>query len=381
MNKRFQVTFWFFAFGFFAAHAQRKPAVHHFLLNGTIDGQSDGVVYVRYLGIKDKFTVDSSRLHQGHFSIKGLINGPTIAFIGTSKKAIPDDEVMEADGKSSTLFFLEPKTITASLRATDFKNGSFTGSASQSQFAGLNHQTTIIDSLYKAGMDSLKTTAPVKSEQKDIAIHQLSQHRETEKAAVLRQFFDHHPNSYVTAYLVSISHFKLDTLKLYYNRLSVTIRKSSYGEDILENIEKKQRIAIGHQAPNFVQKTADSSEVSLKDFRGKYVLLLFWSTSSNASRNLNKDMVSVYNRFKDKNFMILGASLDGEKTRKVWQNAIAKDGLPWKQLMALKSNHNPAAIAYDVESLPSTFLINPQGKIIAVGLNAVSLDQQLEVLR
>jgi hypothetical protein len=70
--------------------------------------------------------------------------------------------------------------------------------------------------------------------------------------------------------------------------------------------------------------------------------------------------------------------VDGEKTRKVWQAAIQNDGLPWMQLAALKSNHNPAAIAYDIESLPSTFLIDPNGKIIATDLKLEKLSEKLE---
>jgi peroxiredoxin len=358
--------------------AQQKSINHHFLLNGTVEGKSTGAVYMRYLGVKGKFVVDSGALQQGRFSLKGLINGPTIAFIGTNKKAIPDDEVMEADGKNSALVFLEAKKMTANLAVANFKNGQYTGSASQLQLMELNRQTALLNDRFKTSIDSLKTTNQLKSDEKEQAIQQLSQRNETMKATALRQFLGRHPNSYVTAYLVSISHFKLDTLKLYYNRLSAAVKKSSYGDDILEKIKKKQKIAVGHLAPDFTQKSADSSEVSLKQFRGKYLLLIFWSTSSAASRAQNKNLVSIYNQYKSKNFTILGASVDGEKTRKVWQAAIQNDGLPWMQLAALKSNHNPAAIAYDIESLPSTFLIDPNGKIIATDLKLEKLSEKLE---
>ena len=379
MNTKYFISFCFLISASLGVTAQQKAINRHFLLNGTIIGQSGGAVYIRYLGAKGKFMVDSSALKQGYFSLKGLINGPTIAFIGTNKKAIPDDEVMEADGKNATLFFLEPKKMTANLEVANFRNGHFSGSASQLQFSELNQQTAILNAHYKASMDSLKTISPLKSIENEQALHQLSQSNETMKAAVLRGFFGRHPNSYVTAYLVSVSHFKLDTLRLYYNRLSFAVKKSSYGDDILEKIEKKQKTAVGHLAPDFTQKAADSSDVSLKQFRGKYLLLVFWSTSNSASRIENKNLVDVFNQYKDKNFTILGASLDGEKTRKVWQAAIQKDGLPWMQLAALKSNHNPAAIAYDVETLPSNFLIDPKGTIIATDLKAKNLGKDLAI--
>jgi hypothetical protein len=278
-DMKYFIPFCFLISTTLGAIAQQKPVNRYFLLNGMINGQSDGVVYIRYLGTKGNFVVDSNALRNGHFSLKGLIKGPAITFIGTNKKAIPDDEVMQADGKNSTLVFLEPKTMTASLEAGNFRDGQFTGSVSQLQWIELTHQVALLNDRYKTAMDSVNRSSQLKSEDKQQAIHKLSQHNETMKASALRQFFDLHPSSYVTAYLVSISHFKLDTLKLYYQRLSTTVKKSSFGEDILEKIEKKQRTAVGQPAPGFTQKGADSTELSLKQFRGKYLLLVFWSTS------------------------------------------------------------------------------------------------------
>jgi len=331
-----------------SAIAQKKLAKQEFLLNGTISGKADGTVYVRYMGVHGKFVIDSCHLQQGHFSLTGFIKEPTITFISTLKRAIPDDDDMEADGKNSTLFFLEPGTITANFEVGRFKDGQFSGSASQDQFAELNHQTA-----------------------------QLSG---KEKADALHRFLDQHPHSYVTAYLVSGSHFDLDSLRLYYNRLPKAVKKSAYGEDISEKIEKKEKVAIGHSAPDFKQQTADGKEISIKDFRGKYVLLTFWNATNSASRTANQKLVSVYNQFKDKNFTILGASTDGQATRKIWRAALQKDALPWMQLLALKSNHNPAATAYDIESLPANFLIDPKGKIIGVNLKPEALSQKLASL-
>ncbi|PTQ92952.1 peroxiredoxin [Mucilaginibacter yixingensis] len=338
-----------FSLASISVSAQKKHQDNQFILNGTINGQIDGSVYVRYRDLHEKFVVDSCKLQNGHFSIQGSIKEPTITFISTLKKAIPDDDDMEADGKNSTLFFLEPGTVTAQLNPSDFKNGQFSGSASQVQFAELNGK------LMKAG-------------------------NAAEKADITRRFYNQYSSSYVTAYLVSDSHYKLDSLNACYKRLPPAVRKSSYGEDIQEKIEKKEKVAVGRRAPDFKQKAADGTEVSLANFKGKYLLLIFWSSSDMSSRAQSMELANVYNRFKDKNFTILGASIDGEKTRKVWQKAVQQDNLPWMQLAPLKNNHNPAAIQYDVEVLPASFLIDPKGKIIAADLSAKDLDKSLEAM-
>jgi len=94
-------------------------------------------------------------------------------------------------------------------------------------------------------------------------------------------------------------------------------------------------------------------------------------------RAANHDLIPVYDQFKDKNFTILGISLDGRKTRLLWEAALEKDPLPWPQLDALKSSHNQAVQQYDVQSVPANFLIGPDGKIIAANLTADQLDKKL----
>jgi thiol-disulfide isomerase/thioredoxin len=114
----------------------------------------------------------------------------------------------------------------------------------------------------------------------------------------------------------------------------------------------------------------------LSSFRGKYVLLDFWASWCGPCRGENPNVVAAYEKFKDKNFTVLGVSLDNQK--EAWQKAIKSDGLVWTQVTDLKGWNSPAVATYNVHAIPSNFLIDPNGKIIAHDLRGSALEEKLQ---
>lgn len=82
--------------------------------------------------------------------------------------------------------------------------------------------------------------------------------------------------------------------------------------------------------------------------------------------------------YKDKNFTLLGVSLDRKEDRQAWLSAIKKDGLEWTQVSDLKYWYNDVAKLYDVRAVPQNYLIGPDGKIIAKNLRGEALLRKLE---
>ena len=136
----------------------------------------------------------------------------------------------------------------------------------------------------------------------------------------------------------------------------------------------------GGQAPEFSMADAAGKQVALSSFKGKYVLIDFWASWCGPCRAENPNVVANYNKFKGKNFTILGVSLDEDKTK--WQEAIKKDNLSWTQVSDLKGWNSASVPMYGFDGIPYNVLIDPSGKILATELRGEELGKKLEeVLR
>jgi thiol-disulfide isomerase/thioredoxin len=111
------------------------------------------------------------------------------------------------------------------------------------------------------------------------------------------------------------------------------------------------------------------------------VLLDFWASWCGPCRAENPNVVEAYNKYKDKGFTIYSVSLDDNKDK--WQQAIQADGLSWPNHVSdLKRWESIAARDYGIEAIPTNFLLDKEGKIIARDLRGAELDAKLaEVLK
>jgi thiol-disulfide isomerase/thioredoxin len=139
---------------------------------------------------------------------------------------------------------------------------------------------------------------------------------------------------------------------------------------------------IGQSAPEFALPDPNGKEVKLSSFRGKYVLVDFWASWCRPCREENPNVVKAYQKYKDKNFTILGVSLDQPGKKDAWLKAVMQDGLVWTQVSDLAYWNSPVVPLYRIESIPYNILVDPDGKIIAESLRGEDLEMKLaEVLK
>jgi peroxiredoxin len=133
--------------------------------------------------------------------------------------------------------------------------------------------------------------------------------------------------------------------------------------------------AVGDMAPELKMNDVDDKPFSLNQLRGKYVLIDFWASWCGPCREENPNVLVAFKRFKDKNFTVLGVSLDENK--QAWINAIKEDKLNWQHISDLKKWSSSAVPLYGLDGIPYNVLIDPQGKIIAADLRGNALQNKL----
>lgn len=147
-----------------------------------------------------------------------------------------------------------------------------------------------------------------------------------------------------------------------------------------ENIVQQPVDLVGKEAPDFTLADTEGRNVSLKSLRGKYVLVDFWASWCKPCRMENPNVVAAFEKFSNKNFTILGVSLDKDKAS--WMRAIQDDRLNWKQVSDLKYWSSEVVPLYNIEGIPFNVLLDPKGIVIAKDLRGQELHQKLaEVLK
>ncbi len=195
------------------------------------------------------------------------------------------------------------------------------------------------------------------------------------------RFISRKKNSPVSALLLAYSY---DTdpnkdvilLEKRFGTLGGAAVQSQFAKNITQVIQNDKIGAIGSKAIDFTQADTSGKEVSLSQFKGKYVLIDFWASWCRPCRMENPNLVAAYNHFKDKNFTIISVSLDEGKES--WLRAIKADNLNWTHLSDLKYWSNEVAQQYHIQSIPQSFLIDPNGVIIAKNLRGEATGAKAE---
>ena len=144
---------------------------------------------------------------------------------------------------------------------------------------------------------------------------------------------------------------------------------------LVNKVNATKRIAIGAVAPQFTSRDTSGHQIDLNAYRGKYTVLDFWASWCAPCREESPTLVRLYNQYKDKDFAIVSVSIDTKKDK--WEKAIIQDGYVWTNVSELNGYGGATAALYTVTAIPTSFLLDKQGKIIAKNLRGKDLENKL----
>ncbi len=361
MNRFIPVVVFYLLFCHSSLQAQQ------FSITGQFKGSSGLWLYLSYQpdGIGNDRT-DSVLIKNDHFNFNGTVTQPNIAYL-----------YMNDFDFSLPLFLSSGKVkIVGSLK--DRANIKASGTELTNQYQHFrDEETPIIKKRdWYMGLMTSRELADDSAARMWLVDSFYSTYNTLRRHVIT--FVKEHPSSAVSPYLLYEkfnNEDNIDKALSLINTLDTPLQHSYYALALKKSAIQGGISKAGKPAPLFTQIDTAGRSVRLEDFRGKIVLLDFWASWCAPCRHENPNIVALYKRYRDKDFTVVGVSLDNN--RNAWLKAISADGLQWTQLSDLQGTYSETAELYNVTALPANWLIDKQGNILGKNLFGKDLEEKL----
>lgn len=354
-----------------------------YTIQGKVDNVSNGAkIYLIYN--RDAVSVtDSALVQSGNFTFSGEIKYPVLASLYLHKNPYVE-KIEKGEVIDNYRFYLDASAMHMS--STDsLRHITISGSAINDQYAmqqafqkPVNKKFTDLNNEFYAlsAIDQSDSTVLARFIEREKLIMD-------ESYAAHIDFAQQNPQSYLS--LISLSFVAgqeqfAHRTQVVYPTIAEDLRNTPLGKEITLQIASLGKTKVGAIAPDLALATLSGSTVNISDYSGKYLLIDFWASWCGPCRAENPNLVNAYKKYKKHGFEILGISLDNPNQKDALLKAIDQDDLTWTQVSDFAGWDSHAAKIYGINAIPSNFLLDAEGRIVAKNLRGSALIRILEEL-
>ncbi len=346
-----------------------------YMLKGTAYGYEDGTNIFLYEidqnnqpQIKDTLVITNQKFEEKYPKIEGT----KLNFLKIE------------NASNNIVFFVENENINAQLYADSLASSVVTGGRQNELY---NEYLTTTRKFAERKTKITQDFQNAQSQQDETLFNKLREENTAlamEERSFKRNFVKTNNNSLFSVMLLSELYkgkeFTAEETTEILEGLNPKIATNPVVTQLKNSIESAKKADIGGTAPDFAAPTPSGEMLSLKETLGKYTIIDFWASWCRPCRLENPNVVKVYEKYHDKGLNIISVSLDKNGQKDRWIKAIQDDNMDWYHVSNLQFWQDPIAQQYNVRSIPATFLLDENGKIIDKNLRGPALERRIAQL-
>lgn len=362
-----------FVFGLLFFAAVSSFAQQKYSISGTASASENGKkIFLELIEPTQTVTIDSAEIKNGKFELTGKFSDIDIALLKLGKES-----------QAALPFILEVGKVTVDLNNENIALSKIGGTKSNLKLYSYNQDSQAIskkmNDFQQKNMQRFQD-AQANNNQEEMNVLMAEYNAIQDEVSVLsKSFVLKNPDSFLSLLLVeNLMQRQVITsteAKDYLKPISQDILKTKKAKALLAAINSASSLEIGNKAPDFSGPSPTGKNISLKESLGKVTIIDFWASWCGPCRKENPSVVAMYNELHPQGLNIIGVSLDKDATK--WNDAIAKDKLTWNQVSSLQFWQDPIAVLYNIKSIPSTWILDKNGIIVAKDLRGDELKAKI----
>jgi peroxiredoxin len=338
------------------------------VISGNIEGLESEQLFLMEREGRDFLILDTLKVENGTFYYERVMPQPKAYYIGTTA------------GKPFSDFFLEKGDISITGNSEELRDIQITGTINNDLYTAYKSKDNELNKRYYSLYSELKQAREDDNQQRVSELDEEMNTIDEEMTAQTKAFVRENSTQVVSPYLMwrTAYMFTLEELIPVYKSYSESLKASEYAGYIKERIDLLSKVAVGERYIDFSMEDTRGNVVSLSEMMGKVTLVDFWASWCSPCRKENPNVVKAWEKYHEKGLEIVGVSFDRDHEQ--WLKAIADDNLTWHHVSDLSYWDNAAGKMYGIRSIPSNFLMDENGVILAWNLREEALQEKLAEL-